>query len=503
MTHLLPRRVVLRSAAVAGGFALTASACSTDEDPSTAVDQPGAEAPGDHAVVVRDDGLAVTLAATDDLTVAASRAILSRATAVVVSTRTPSDLDPALAAATALGLPLLLTGPDLPGELDRLTTRTVVRFGAAEAVGDLGSREVIEGGAGTELPDLAGLPRAPDTGSAVVLLRDGATVPAVLQPLLALTGATPRTVEQVDPRRDEGTREVLGSAAAAPVLAIGDGFGGNFATRVRTARTAADLPGGGLMPFPGRRMVALYGHPQTTTLGMLGEQGPSASAARARRLVEEFAPLTQEKVIPAFELIATVAAAAPMPDDSYSRKTAVEVLLPYVEAAEDAGAYVVLDLQPGRSDFLTQAKLYESVLRRPWVGLALDPEWRLKPGQKHIEQIGSVAIEEVNAVGAWLADLVRTHDLPPKVLTLHQFRTSMVRDRERLDTALDEIQWLVHVDGQGGQGDKQATWRALQRGLPEGVWLGWKNFEDEDTPMLTPEQTMEQVEPTPWFISYQ
>ncbi|MEO6790500.1 MAG: hypothetical protein ABI249_05270 [Ornithinibacter sp.] len=503
MTHLLPRRVVLRSAAVAGGFALTASACSTDEDPSAAEDRPAADAPDDHAVVVRDDGSAVTLPAKGDPTVAASRAVLSRATAVVVSTTTPTDLDPALAVATALGLPLLLTGPELRGELDRLTTRTVIRFGAAEAIGDLGSREVIEGGAVTDLPDLAGLPRAADTGSAVVLLHDGATVPAVLQPLLALTGATPRTVEQVDPRRDEGTRKALSSAAAAPVLAIGDGFGEHFSTRVRTARTAADLPGGGLMPFPGRRMVALYGHPQTKTLGMLGEQGPSASATRAARLVKEFAPLTGETVIPAFELIATVAAAAPMPDDSYSRKTAVEVLLPYVEAAEDAGAYIVLDLQPGRSDFLTQAKIYESLLRRPWVGLALDPEWRLKPGQKHIEQIGSVAIEEVNAVGAWLAELVRTHDLPPKVLTLHQFRTSMVRDRERLDTSLDEIQWLVHVDGQGWQGDKRATWRALQRGLPEGVWLGWKNFEDEDTPMLTHEQTMEQVEPTPWFISYQ
>ena len=26
---------------------------------------------------------------------------------------------------------------------------------------------------------------------------------------------------------------------------------------------------------------------------------------------------------------------------------------------------------------------------------------------------------------------------------------------------------------------------------------------DEDLPMLTPEQTMAQVSPTPWFVSYQ
>jgi hypothetical protein len=35
------------------------------------------------------------------------------------------------------------------------------------------------------------------------------------------------------------------------------------------------------------------------------------------------------------------------------------------------------------------------------------------------------------------------------------------------------------------------------------VWLSWKNIEDEDSPMLIPQQTMAQVSPTPWFVSYQ
>jgi hypothetical protein len=125
------------------------------------------------------------------------------------------------------------------------------------------------------------------------------------------------------------------------------------------------------------------------------------------------------------------------------------------------------------------------------------------PRRLRLRQIGHVGIGEVNAVGAWLAALVREHDLPPKVLTLHQFSPSMVRGRDRLDTSLDEVQWLVHADGQGGQNAKQGTWSALRRDLPEGVWLGWKNFEDEDTPMLTPEQAVAQVHPTPFFVSYQ
>ena len=65
------------------------------------------------------------------------------------------------------------------------------------------------------------------------------------------------------------------------------------------------------------------------------------------------------------------------------------------------------------------------------------------------------------------------------------------------------MQWLVHADGQGPQHAKQETWGALRRELPDGVWLGWKNFVDEDTPMLSPEQTMAGVRPTPCFVSYQ
>ena len=45
------------------------------------------------------------------------------------------------------------------------------------------------------------------------------------------------------------------------------------------------------------------------------------------------------------------------------------------------GFYVVLDLQPGRASLLDQARTYEPLLAMPNVGLALDAEWKLQPGQ--------------------------------------------------------------------------------------------------------------------------
>lgn len=309
-----------------------------------------------------------------------------------------------------------------------------------------------------------------------------------------------------DPRADHRVITALRKDAAAGVIAIGAAFGAveQVTARLRTARVAKELPGGGgLLPFPARRMVALYGHPSTGVLGMLGEQNLERTIKRVRDLVEEYAELSDLPVIPAFEIIASVATGSAGKDGMYSAKTAIAELEPWVDAAEEAGIYVTLDLQPGRNHFLSQAKFYEPLLRRPWVGLALDPEWRLKPDQVHMRQIGSVAASEINEVSEWLAALVREHDLPPKVLTLHQFQTRMIQDRDELDVSHDELQLLVHVDGSGGQGAKQDTWRAIRSGLQPEVFLGWKNFEDEDFPMLTVKGTMTRVDPIPSFISYQ
>jgi len=43
----------------------------------------------------------------------------------------------------------------------------------------------------------------------------------------------------------------------------------------------------------------------------------------------------------------------------------------------------------------------------------------------------------------------------------------------------------------------------LHANPPAGVSWGWKNFYDEDHPMLTPDQTIAQVIPRPNLISYQ
>ena len=357
-------------------------------------------------------------------------------------------------------------------------------------------------------PVAAGVPDLPSTTPAqpltglVVLARSGNDQVASLATARA-AGVPVHVLRTPDPRGSGELVTALSSAPQEKVLALGAGFGTveQLQQRLAVVRTGVQLPGGGQLAFPGRRMIALYGTPGTAALGSLGEQDLDGSVARVKDLVAQYQPHSDLTVVPAFEIITTIAAGQAGADGDYSNEVDIAKIRPYVDAAKAAGIYVMLDLQPGRTDFLTQAKRYEELLAEPHVGLALDPEWRLQPGQVHRVQIGSVNVDEINQVGDWLAGLVRERNLPQKVLMLHQFRVSMIVGRERLNTAHDELALMVHADGFGTQGMKRDTWNALRQNSPNVYW-GWKNFIDEDQPMLDPAQTM-QVSPDIVFVSYQ
>ncbi|MDE0162797.1 MAG: hypothetical protein OXL98_13790 [Acidimicrobiaceae bacterium] len=234
---------------------------------------------------------------------------------------------------------------------------------------------------------------------------------------------------------------------------------------------------------------------------MLGEQGPEEAVERLRSMAEGYGA-DGSAVLPAFEIIATVASASAGADGDYSSVTDHEVIRPWIEVAAANDVYVVLDLQPGRSTFLSQAKHYEEFLRLPHVGLALDPEWRLKPDQVHLRQIGTVDAAEVNQVVDWLAGIVREEALPQKLLIVHQFRFSMITNREQIKTP-PELAVMIHMDGQGSLSAKYNTWNSLTgRADADRFWWGWKNFYDEDSPVATPEQVLARS-PNIVFVSFQ
>jgi len=392
---------------------------------------------------------------------------------------------------------------DTVASLDQQRTPLLAVDGAgAGAAASATSPDDAEGepSSAADLPRVA--PDAPLDTLLVLAARDPASLAAAAT--ARASGARLLTVTNPDPRTDPDVIAALAAEPPGQVVALGTAFGSPETLRYRldVAISGVQLPGGGQILYPGRQMIALYGHPGTAALGILGEQGVEGAIARAQQMAADYQPLVDVPVVPAFEIITTVASSGAGPDGNYSFEAPIDLLRPWVDAAGQAGVYVVLDLQPGRTDFLTQAKRYEELLARPYVGLALDPEWRLQPDQRHLVQIGSVTAGEINTVVTWLADLTRLHKLPQKLLMLHQFQLQMISDRGTLDTGRDELAVLIHADGFGSPGAKFETWNLMHDDPPPNVWWGWKNFIDEDTPTFTPAETMA-IEPRPLFVSYQ
>jgi hypothetical protein len=472
-----------------------------------------------------------------ELALAASKALyLSAPEVVLVGEGDAAAVDRGSEAAVALGVPLLVTPAEAapvslaptpaeqaPTPAEQAPVEPVAGANPSPAadlsaeIARLGSRRVLTAGEGAAgWAESTALPKGIEVSTVDEPAPADAAPPEPLSSLLVLAQGTADDAAAVATARAAGTRVVLlgaadpratsdsvraiaGSGPIDRVLALGSAFGPaeRLQERVATAATGVELPGGGQLIWPGRRMVALYGHPDDPGLGVLGEQPVEAAVARVQQLAAGYQAYVGAPVVPAFEIIVSVASGG-----TGSNAFPVDKFRPWAQAARDAGIYVVLDLQPGDATFLSQAVLYRELLEFPNVGLALDPEWRVQPGNRHMVQIGSVDAAEINEVGQWLDQLTRDRNLPQKVLMLHQFTLDMIANRPTLVTDYDDLQVVIHADGFGSPGAKFNTWNTLHIDAPPNVVWGWKNFYDEDQPTFTPEETMG-VSPEILFVSYQ
>jgi hypothetical protein len=245
-----------------------------------------------------------------------------------------------------------------------------------------------------------------------------------------------------------------------------------------------DCPGQSL--FPTFTMVGLYGNGSGPALGALGEQSPEESATRVAELGNTWKGFGRP-VLGTFEFIATTAQAAPGGDGLYRNRATEADIQRYLDVARANGLYLVLDIQPGRSDFLTETKVYEKFLKEPNVGIALDPEWRLGPGQIPGVSIGSVRAAEVNQVSEYVAKIVADNHLPEKLFVIHQFQVRMIPDRD-LVVNRPGLATTFHMDGFGSKSEKLATWGFTQAKAP--FHNGFKLFLRQDTNLFSPTEVM-------------
>jgi hypothetical protein len=316
-------------------------------------------------------------------------------------------------------------------------------------------------------------------------------------------------------RREEARRRLLRrrrlAAALAAAVAVGavaaivassSGPTGGVKAAAATAPPAPpQLPRGGRVIFPRYRVVAFYGAPQDAQLGELGIGSPAHAAAKLERQARPYRR-GRRPILPAFELISTVASGAPGAGGRYSYRQPRRIIDRYLRAARAAHALLILDIQPGHVDFMDDVRALRPYIEQPEVGIALDPEWKVPVGQIPGKVIGSTDAADVNRVSAYMAAIVRARKLPQKLLVVHQFTNDMIRRKELLRQP-PGVALTLNVDGFGNQPDKIVKYDEFSRAPAERRFhAGFKLFYHEDTNLMSPRQVL-RLRPRPEFVIYE
>jgi hypothetical protein len=264
-----------------------------------------------------------------------------------------------------------------------------------------------------------------------------------------------------------------------------------------------ELPRGGRVLFPAYRLVGFCGAPGSPALGRLGIGNLDARVAESERLGATYA--VGRPVLPVVELIAVVAQRYAGADGRYRVRVDDAVIETYLDAARRHRALLLLNVQPGRSAFLDEARALERWLTEPDVGLALDPEWAVGPGQLPGRVYGRTTGRELDGVAGYLDGLVRAGDLPQKAMVVHQVAASVVQRIQDV-RARPGVAVVRCVDGIGSPGAKRTTWRRLVAGQPRQVHAGFKLFFEEDAAsggrLMTPREVLA-LTPTPEYVMYE
>lgn len=300
---------------------------------------------------------------------------------------------------------------------------------------------------------------------------------------------------------------VLGGVIALVALSTTSLLGPAEQQQAASAQPGPQLPRGGVSILPEYRVVAFYGYPRSgPRLGALGVGTPTQVAERLSEQALDY-DLVERPVLPAFELIATIAHDFPTDDGKYRSRLSPAVIDEYIAAARQEKAITILDIQPGYADFMDEVEYFRPWLEQPDVSLAIDPEWSVRPGQIPGKNLGSTTAKKVNEISGYLSRMVQEKNLPEKLLLVHEFDDSMIQNRAKI-VKRPGVEIVFNVDGFADATGKINKYNDLTSDpdRPSHVRTGFKLFYEEDTrngwTLMTPFDVLD-LDPQPDVVVYE
>lgn len=271
--------------------------------------------------------------------------------------------------------------------------------------------------------------------------------------------------------------------------------------RLDRSPTAAPTPDPPHPFFADHRIIAYYGNPASPVMGVLGDGSPEEILPRLRQQAAVYAAADPSRqVVPAMELIESVAQDSPTDNGLFLYRMDGETVDRYTRAAEDNGALLILDEQIGRSTPQVEVQRVLPRLANPAVQLALDPEFTMGAGMVPGRDLGSMDAADINAVQQMLEDLAVSNGLASKVLIVHEFQNDMVTHLDQL-ASYPHVALVLDADGFGTRADKLEKYTGLISSRPTGH-AGVKLFYKYDPDLWTPADVLG-LDPPPDVVIYQ
>ncbi|MCB0076401.1 MAG: hypothetical protein KDD73_03185 [Anaerolineales bacterium] len=233
--------------------------------------------------------------------------------------------------------------------------------------------------------------------------------------------------------------------------------------------------------------VSYYGRPNVDIMGILGEFDLDELADRLQTQADAYddANGPEVGVQPAFELVHGMALCCQNEDNSFLGFLDDEIVEAYINAAQERGFAVVLDVQIGNLTPQEAMARAFKWLKYDNVHLAFDPEFAMRePGQEKPGQPpGYVTAQEVNEVQQAMRDYMVENDIPGRrVLILHQFLLSMIKNKEELEQ-IYKVDMVITADGWGTAWQKLGKYNSFI--YDDVEYAGYKLFYRWDDPVMT------------------
>jgi hypothetical protein len=303
---------------------------------------------------------------------------------------------------------------------------------------------------------------------------------------------------ELEPRRDPLSRAEAQAAvdralaterAAAPRALSAPGLGAS-----RKGATA--ITGVRRSLFPRNRVVSLYGLPGG--FGALGRKSARGARKRLAKQASAYRRRGNRPVIRAFDMVATVPTSCSGRRDKCRFRVPDRLVRRYLREVRRFNGRLLLDIGLGRGTYIQEFKHWRRFLLEPDVGLAIDPEWDVGPHGEPGETVGSSRARQVNLLSRRMQRLINQHRLPSKLLVIHQFRHTSVRNDDDIRRR-PKVDITLNFDGIGAPPPKRQGYRRLAE---RRLYNGFSLFYQLDTNLMTPRQVL-RLHPHVDYVMYQ